>query len=229
VAWKITRKVLASQDRFWHVEDFDGPPMAVVHALSRLVAEGELERVRRGTYWRGHPTRWSGRSHAPPIAAVREVVGADEAIGAAGWMAANTVGLSTQVAAIPIVAVSRRLPTGFDNVRLVSRAQRTGRREARLTDAEVTLLEALEGWDRYSELDPDLAVSRLLAFMSSAEVDPRRLVRAAPTETVAVRERLKALLERAGNLAEAARINGARSEAARARALSVLTSQPSAI
>jgi hypothetical protein len=229
VAWKVRKRVLKSEDRFWHVEDFDVPAMAVLHALGRLVEEGEIERVRRGTYWRGHKTRWSGRSSAPAIAAVREAVGDTVAIGAAGWMAANAVGISTQVVATPIVAVTSRLPTGFENIRLVSRAQRTGRRDAHLTDAEVTLLEALEGWHRYSEVAPDVAVRKFLAFIQTAGVDSRKLVRASATETVTVRERLKALLARAGLVAEAGRINGARTEIARQKALAVIAQQPSAI
>lgn len=228
VARRVRNRVLKSEDRFWHVEDFDWPPPAVWDALSRLAEEGELTRVRRGTYWRGRKTRW-GRSPAPAVAAVREVVGAKEAIGAAGWMAANTVGISSQVVATPIVSVTSRLPTGFENVRLVSRAQRTGRRDARLSDAEVTLLEALADWHRYSEVSPEVAVKRLLAYMRATNADPHKLVRASATEPVTVRERLKTLLVRGGMEAEAAKIDGARSEEAREKALEVLKRYPSAI
>jgi hypothetical protein len=228
VAWKVRQKVLRSEDRFWHVEDFDWSPSAVWDALGRLAEEGELARVRRGTYWRGRQTRW-GRSPVPAIAAVREVVGDKEAIGAAGWMAANTVGLSTQVVPTPIVSVARRLPTGFENIKLVSRAQRTGRRAARLSDAEVTLLEALGDWHRYSELPPDVAVERLLDYMRNMNAEPRKLVRASATEPVVVRERLKALLRHAGLEDQAAGIEGARTEVARRKALKVLDQHPSVI
>ena len=228
VARKVRQKVLRSEDRFWHVEDFDWSPSAVWDALGRLAEEGELARVRRGTYWRGRQTRW-GRSPVPAIAAVREVVGDKEAIGAAGWMAANTVGLSTQVVPTPIVSVTHRLPTGFENIRLISRAQRTGRREARLSDAEVTLLEALGDWHRYSEVPPEAAVERLLDYMRNTNAEPRKLVRASATEPVIVRERLKELLRRGGLEDEAAGIEGARSEAARRKALKVLDQHPSVI
>ena len=228
VARKVRQKVLRSEHRFWHVEDFDWSPSAVWDALGRLAEEGELARVRRGTYWRGRQTRW-GRSPVPAIAAVREVVGDKEAIGAAGWMAANTVGLSTQVVPTPIVSVARRLPTGFENIKLVSRAQRTGRRKARLSDAEVTLLEALGDWHRYSEVPPDVAVTRLLAYMTDTHTNPRKLVRASTTESVVVRERLKELLRRGGLEDEAAGIEGARTEVARRKALKVLDQHPSVI
>ncbi len=228
VARKVRQKVLRSEGRFWHVDDFDWSPTAVWDALGRLADDGELTHVRRGTYWRGRKARW-GRSPAPAIAAVREVVGDKEALGAAGWMAANAVGLSTQVVPTPIVSVTRRLPTGFDNIRLVSRAQRTGRRDARLSEAEVTLLEALGDWHRYTEVPPEVAVDRLLAYMHDTQADPRRLVRASATEPVTVRERLKALLSRDGLEDEAARIEGARSESARDKALEVFHRQPLAV
>lgn len=228
VARKVRQRVLRSESRFWHVDDFEWSPTAVWDALGRLAEEGEIERVRRGTYWRGRQTRW-GRSPTPAIAAVRDVVGDREAVGAAGWMAANAVGLSTQVVPTPIVSVTRRLPTGFENIRLVSRAQRTGRRDARLSDAEVTLLEALGDWHHYSEVSPDVALTRLLAYMTDTQADPRRLARASATEPVVVRERLKALLARGGLAKEADAIEGARSDAARRRALEVLQQQPSVI
>jgi hypothetical protein len=92
---------------------------------------------------------------AVPLAveAVREIVGDSEAIGAAGWYATSVLGLSTQVSPTPVVAVTQRPPTGLRGVRLVNRASRVGRRRAKLNEIEVTLLEALEGWDRYVELD----------------------------------------------------------------------------
>ncbi len=221
IAAKVRTKVLKSKDRFWHVHDFDGQPKAVDMAMLRLADERELERVRRGIYWRGHKTRW-GMTPPPPIAAVREVIGERESVGASGWSATNSVGISTQVPAVATVAITSRLPTGIPNVQLVSRAQRTGRREARLTDSESTFLEALEGWGTYSDVPPDVAVKRLISYMGQASVDASKLVKASPTEPVAVRERLKYLLGEAGMKVEADRIDGARSEGARRRALSVV-------
>lgn len=228
VAWNVRKKVLRSNDRFWHVKDFDGATSAVWDALSRLAREGEIRRVRRGTYWRGRQTSW-GRAAVPAIAAVREVVGDKEAVGAAGWMAANAVGISSQVVATPVVSVTSRPPTGFDNIKLISRAQRTGRRDANLSDAEVTLLEALDGWHHYSEVPPHTAVKRLLEYIEDTNADAGKLARASTTEPALVRERLRALLERGGLTAEAAMIDRARSDTARKRALMVLEQQPSAI
>jgi len=112
VANSVRRRVIRSSGRFWHVEDFEGSGRAVEMALSRLVEAGELERVRRNGYWHGVKTGF-GMTVAPPVAAVRKVVGENEAVGAAGWYATNLLGLSTQVAPVPVVAVSRRTPTGI--------------------------------------------------------------------------------------------------------------------
>jgi hypothetical protein len=217
VRWRVCR----SKERFWRNEDFEADAGAVKNALLSLVAEGELERVRRGVYWRGRRTRF-GMTVPSPVAAAREVLGDKDAVGAAEWYAANLLGLSTQVAPVPVVAVSRRAPTGLDGVRLVDRSARTGRREARLTADEVTLLEALEGWDRYVEADAATAAVRLLAALSGEGVRTERLVTASRTEPAKVRERLRWLLARAGRDDDAGRVERARSRAAREAALSVV-------
>lgn len=221
VAAAIRRRIRRSPNRFWHPSDFAGEPHAVELALSRLVEEGELERVRRGTYWRGTKTRF-GTTAPPAIEAVRNVVGDSEAIGAAEWYATNLLGLSTQVAPVPVVAVSRRTPTGLPDVRIISRASRTGRRDAHLTTTEVTILEALDGWDRFVEVPGPVAVKRFLAAVKQPDVRVERLVAAARTEPASVRERLRFVLEQGGQFAEAKRIQRARSRSARERALAVV-------
>ena len=221
IAKTIRRKVLRSSERFWKSEDFEGDPKTIESALSRLVEAGELEHVRRGVYWRGRPTRF-GMSVPPPVDAVRKIVGDDEAVGAAEWYATNLLGLSTQVAPVPVIAVSRRPPAGISGVRLVSRTSRTGRRDARLNSLEVTILEALDGWERYVEVDGETAVRRFLVLLAEDRVRLRRLTSAARTETVRVRERLRWLLEQGGHADQATRIDGARSGTARSQALAVL-------
>src|SRR5689334_3002747 len=134
----VRRRVLRSSDRFWHVEDFDLPAHAAVLELRRLVETGELERVRRGVYWRGRKTRF-GPAVPDAVDAVREVVDPEEAVGAARWYATNLLGLSTQVSPKPVVAVTRRPPSGFRGVEVVDRTARSGRRRARLNPLEVTV------------------------------------------------------------------------------------------
>lgn len=220
-AASVRDRVFRSKDRFLRVEDFEGESHAVVMELRRLVEAGELERVRRGVYWRGRKTRF-GTSVPQAVDALREVVDDREAVGAAGWYAANQLGLSTQVAPQPVVSVTRRPPSGLRGIRIVNRTSKTGRRDARLNSLEVTLLEALEGWDRYVELKRPVALKRFVDHLRSPEVHVDRLVRASRTESPIVRERLRAVLEHGGWKREATRIAGARSEAARERALRVV-------
>jgi hypothetical protein len=222
-AERIRRRVIRSRDRFWRVEDFDGDPKAIEMAVLRLERAGELERVRRGVYWRGRNTRY-GRAVPSHLEAVREVIGDGEGVGAAGWYATNLLGLSTQVAPRPLLAVSRRVPKGLGNIDFVNRASRTGRRDAALNDREITFLEALEGWDRFVELDTPTAVKRMVGLLDRKDIRVARLVRAASTESSRVRERLRYLLAQAGKVDEADRVERARSRAGRESALSVFRS-----
>ena len=185
--------------------------------LSRLADAGELERVRRGVYWRGRRTRF-GATTPSPVAALRELVSTEEAVGAAGWYATNLLGLSTQVAPQPVVAVTTRPPTGLPGVKIIDRSARVGRREAHLNETEVTLLEALDGWDKYVELDDEAALALFVDILRGKDVRLQRLIQAARTEAPRVRDRLRKVLERGGWTAEAQRIPPARASMRRVSA-----------
>jgi len=220
-AAQVRNQVLRSGERLWAVEDFDGPASAVSNELRRLVARGELRRVRRGVYWRGTRSRF-GMSAPQPGDALRAIIGPDEAIGATGWHATNLLGLSTQVAPLEAVAVTRRTPTGLVRVQVVSRAARSGRRKAKLTGLEVTFLEVLDGWEHYVEADAVTALDRLCELLTRSDIRVTRLVQASVTEPAAVRERLRAVLRHAGYERQADRVQPARDPRTRARALNVL-------
>ena len=218
---KVVRKrILASRDRIWRTQDFEGSRNAVQAELRRLVRAGEIERMRRGVYWRGRRTRF-GLAVADEGRALRKLLGKYRGVGAAGWYATNLLGLSTQVSPIEVLAVTGRPPTGFPHLKLIDRSQRTGRHDARLNDLEITLLEALEGWEKYIEQEPIAAVERFQDLLNGEEVRIPRLVEAAKTEPAVVRERLRRLLIQGGRDEDAARIERARSDSARERALSV--------
>lgn len=220
-AREVRDLVLHSTDRFWRIEDLPGAPHAVTMELARLVKAGQLQRVRRGVYWRGHESRF-GMVGAPAVSAVRQVVGEREAVGAAGWYATNLLGLSTQVSPVPVVAVTQRPPTGFSAIRVVDRSRRTGRRDQQLNDTEVTVLEALESWDRHIELDNQTALDRFVEILRRDEVRVDRLALAAETESSRVRERLRTVLMQGGWIHEAQKVSPARSASSRARAQQVL-------
>jgi hypothetical protein len=224
-AQEVRSRILSSQDRFWAVDDFADldSSAAVASELHRLATANEIEHVRRGLWWRGRKTRF-GMSLPGQGAAVRRLVGRREAVGAAEWQATNLLGLSTQIAPVEALAITTRPPTGFRGVRLINRSGRHGRRDHRLNDLEVTILEALEGWDRFVELRAHKAVERFIELLGREDVRLDRLVKASQTESAAVRERLRAVLEAGGWHDEAARVQRARSSSARARALDVLVS-----
>ena len=227
VAERVRKRVLGSRERMWRIEDFEdleddgGSSSAVNNELRRLVARDELTRVRRGVYWRGTRSRF-GTSIAPMADTLKKSVGEREAIGATGWYATNLLGLSTQVAPIETYAVTHRLPTGLGRVKVTSRVARSARRDAKLTALEVTFLEALDGWERYVEADGKTALKRFVAVVRSDELRVDRLVFASRTEPAAVRERLRAVLERSGEHDAAAHVRRARDPRTRARALRVL-------
>jgi len=213
VAPEVRKRVLASHDRFWRPEDFDGAPDAVAQTLSRMARAGDLRRVRRGLYWRGVSTRL-GMSPPPP-ARFADEVGGGPGSGPTGWSAALALGLSTQVARREAVAVPGRAPRNPGSVRFVSRTASTKRRDERLRPAEVALLEVLRDWNALVEVPTNDAVSRISQFVDTGAVRLDRLARASSTEPPRVRERLRRLLGALGRTTIMETIRPARSESVR--------------
>lgn len=218
-------RVRKGGERAWTVEEFDdlgGSANATNAALRRLVADGELRRVRRGVYWRGRAGKF-GMTPTVGREVARELVDRGEAMGAAEWSATNALGLSTQVPRQFALAVTQRAPRNLpDDVRIVRRDARRGRRAARLREPEVTLLEALDGWDRYVEATPAEALARFVEVVKSDNVRVDRLTQASSTEPAAVRERLRLVLEHAGKTKEAASVRRARDPRTIEKALRVV-------
>jgi hypothetical protein len=121
---------------------------AVESSLSRLAAAGgPIERVRQGLYWKKPPATRFGTARPDPTDAALAVAG--PGAGLAGVSAANALGLSTQVARQPTIAVVGRPPKGLAGVRFTSRANP---QRIRLTRLEVTVLEALRDFPALSEV-----------------------------------------------------------------------------
>jgi len=223
VAQHVRQRVLRSGERLWGIEDFQGSPSAVNNELRRLLARGELVRVRRGVYWRGKKSRF-GMVGASQGEAVRKLLGPHEAIGATGWQAAKLLGLSTQVSPVETLAVTHRHPEGLSNVKVASRVARSARRDAKLNGLEVTFLEVLNGWERYVEADSATTLERFRELLGREDMRVERLVRASRTEPPAVRERLRAVLRYAGYEQQGEHVPTARDPRTRERALRVLGS-----
>lgn len=209
VSAAIRRDVLSSRDKFWSPEDFPGAPDAVAKALSRLAHSGEIRRVRRGLYWRGAVTAL-GMAPPPSHRLALKLISAG-GTGPAGLSAASFLGLTTQVPGRETIAVAGRAPRDPDRlVHFVSRAACVKRRESRLTQAEVALLEVLRDWHALAEVPVGDADRKIRRLVSDGIIRPDRLARASVTEPPRVREGLRGLLGRIGCNDEAGRIRPAR-------------------
>lgn len=207
LANEIRMKVTSHEGSFWRPGDFDGSPAAVDKALSRLAAEGELRRMRRGLYWRG-PATPIGMAPPGPWSLAKALV-EPYGVGPAGLSAGLALGLSTQVPREEIIAVPLGRHRPAPGIRFVSRTASL-RRDLRLTFYEVALLEVLRDWGRYVELPTSEALDLVADLLRSRSIRPSRVAQAAATEPSRVRHLLRSLLMNAGFENEATFIKSGR-------------------
>lgn len=150
------------------------------------------------------------------------VIPSSEATGFSGWQATNALGLSTQLSPVSVLATTLGSPSPMKGVRFLDRSARRGRRDARLNDLEVTILEALEVWHSHVELTAQDALDRFVKLMETDRVRVDALVHASITEPASVRERLRVVLLHGSWTEEAARITRAVDPRTRKRALALL-------
>jgi len=208
----VRGRVRRSRDRFWHPEDFNGSPEAVGKALSRLTTTGELRRLRRGLYWRGRSTPL-GMAPPPASRLATELIN-EPGSGPAGLTAALSLGLTTQVPRIDIIAVPGRAPRPVPGLRFVTREAAWRRRDERLRVGDVALLEVLRSWPDLVEVPTDDAIERIASLTRDDRIDLARVIRASSTEPPLVRERLRSLLRRLDRDDEAEKVRPARTPAA---------------
>jgi len=190
VAGAVQRKVKAAPPgTFFARADFAGPSGAVESALSRLVAAGEILRVRRGMYWKGKQTRF-GMTRPTPLQIAIQVAGPGS--GPTGVAAAHLLGLTTQVPATAEVAVPGRVPDPVDGVRF--RARSFDRRLRGLRPLEVAVLELLRD-PGSAEVPWDEIATRVLELAVRGDVRLSVLTDEAADEAApAVRGRLRELV-----------------------------------
>jgi hypothetical protein len=209
VAVNVRNRVLRSRDHFWRPTDFDGSPEAVVQALHRLGASGELLHVRKGLYWRGTKTLL-GMAPPPADALVKAVATERRGVGPAGASAANALGLSTQIPRRPAFAVPTRVPVSMPaGVEMVSRTGCRNRASVNARPAEVALLEVLRDWSGLVEVDNAEATGIVKSHLDNGALRAGALAKVARTEPTSVRKGLARLLASCGYRSEAASINGA--------------------
>ncbi len=180
------------------------PTGAAAKSLSRLAAEGILERLGKGLYYRGRATAF-GPSRPKPsdlLALATETA----RVFPAGVAAANLLGLSTQTPRrVEVSTATKSLP----RLLLGSEAIAHTRRPAawnRLSDREAAILEVLRDGGRTVDSAPSAAVDLMCAQLRDDRVFAN-LLRVSSSEPPRVRALLGALGEAArGDSVELARL-----------------------
>ncbi len=184
VAEQVADRVAALPERsFVAVRDIDGSRSAVDAAFSRLAADGDVVRIRKGLYWKGAPTALG--VSPPRVDEVALALGGPSS-GPAGVAAAQWLGLTSQAPSTYLTAVPARAPAPFPGIRFVQRPFE--RRLHWLTPSEVAALEVLRvgpavvesEWQNLPELIAGLAASgavRLPILDKAIASEPHRKAR----------------------------------------------------
>lgn len=190
-ARSVRHRIERGAEKLWRLEDFrDLPFTAVAQALSRLTRQGMLERLSKGTYYRGRETTF-GKSRPNPVA-VRQLASRHSPLFPSGIAAANLLGFSTQTAKLPEIATtSHSLPRKLMGEGTIIHTSRPAA-WARLSDTDAALLDFLRQTGKTSELSPAKTVRRAMALLSEdGRLD--RLLKVAGSEPPRVRAILGAL------------------------------------
>ncbi|MFB2935544.1 DUF6088 family protein [Aerosakkonemataceae cyanobacterium BLCC-F154] len=186
----IRRQVEEGPEAYWRHSDFSHlPPTAVSKALSRLAADGVLERVSKGLYYRPCQTRF-GRSR-PSQSDIQKLL-TKQNLHPAGVSAANLLGFTTQN------AISGEFATSANSVPrtiIGSRARLHTRRPQTWNYLEATdaaILDFLRSRGNLSELSPAETKQRLLEYFREGERF-ERLVAVASSEPPRVQAMLGAI------------------------------------
>lgn len=175
---------------FVRVADLPGRPEAARQAASRAARAGELVSVRRGLYYRGVPTRYG--MTRPKLDELAHEIAGGRGVGPAGFSAARTWGVTTQVPPVYTLAVPHPIEP-IDGVHLVTRRNIA---RAELTSLEIALLEVLRDPAVFVEAGWPVLVDRAREAITSEEIRPAALVDAARSESSkSVRTFLTLLLE----------------------------------
>lgn len=194
VAKLVRARIEQQGERLWRMADFQDQPFpAVAQTLSRMVRDGQLQRLSKGIYYR--PGQGSFGATLPNQGAVRSLAARNRSLFPAGLSAANLLGFTTQVArnneiATPSSSLPRKL-IGPD-ARILTRRPEAWKQ---LSDVEAAILDFLREGGRDSELSPAETAKRMMKLLAKNKTFAR-LARAADTEPPRVRALLGALGER---------------------------------
>lgn len=181
-------------DRLWTYADFDlRDRMALAAALSRLVREGELVRIRRGIYYRPKTTLL-GLSRPDPEALVDAAMRARNAMPIPSGMGEySRLGLTTQTSGVVSRASVRRVRPDFLGDVPVRASERPLAAQRGIRPEERTALDALRDILRIPDTRPVDVLRRLLTLLRSGDLDYGRVARFALMEPPRVRALIGAL------------------------------------
>lgn len=180
--------VMTNTDSIWTYEDFTGLETgAVSKALSRLTKEGLLRRLRKGMYYRPKQTI-IGESRVSSVALGAKLLSSGAR--PTGITAAQALGLTNQVPAIPSFAISKNdAPVNLPGIRVTVRRPPIGER---MNACEVAVLEVLRDRGETSELSKEETIYRLTQILRKRSVF-NRIAKSAINEPPRVRAILGAL------------------------------------
>lgn len=169
---------------FLHVSDLPGTKEAARKAASRAAQSGELVPVRRGLYFKAPATRYGAvKPRVEEI--VREIFRSPgSGFGPAGYSAAQSLGLTTQVPAKFEASALRRADPPPPGVVLHVRRNLA---RAALNEKEIALLEVLRSPEHFVEGGMARLAQKVSELSSARALRPSAISRALAGETGAVR------------------------------------------
>jgi hypothetical protein len=195
VSHAVQRRIAAAgPDHLWTLNDFrDLDGLAVAATLSRLSRKGDLQRIRRGVYYRPRPTVFgpsTPRRDDVVVALVRKRNGLSIPSGDTQY---NRLGLTDQVSAAITIASDKPVRTAPVNGVRVSARVRPLRQQKGIQPLERAALDALRNVSRIPGADSNTVVSRVKQLIANRTLDIKRLVRYASSEPPRVRALLGAI------------------------------------
>jgi hypothetical protein len=180
----------APERTFVHVNALPGSPAAARKAASRAAKDGLLLPVRRGLYYRSRRTRYGPT--APRAEEVARAVLGSRGVGPAGYSAARTWGVTTQLPPVWHVAALRTV----DPIDGVQQHNRTNVARTDLNEKEIALLEILRAPEVFVEAGWDVLADKVRSALDAGQIHLDRLRDAVPGEySRAVRDNFARLAE----------------------------------
>lgn len=162
---------------FVRADSLPGSATTVRKALSRAAKDGVVVRVRPGVYYKGVATKY-GMTTPSESETLKAVVG-ERGVGPAGYSAARSWGVTTQVPAVRELATlgSRRK---LENVKLIARSNLS---RVDLNELEIALLELLRDPERLVESGWSTLLEHVEAATAAGSIRPGLLRGAVPGES----------------------------------------------